>query len=82
MVVEAIGLPETYEQAFYARDLAGVVVLVGVPTPDMTLELPFLEVFGRGGPSSRPGTATACRSGTSRCSSISICRAAWIWMAS
>ncbi len=49
VVVEAIGLPETYEQAFYARDLAGVVVLVGVPTPDMRLELPFLEVFGRGG---------------------------------
>ena len=49
VVVEAIGLPETYEQAFYARDLAGVVVLVGVPTPDMKLELPFLEIFGRGG---------------------------------
>ena len=49
VVVEAIGLPQTYEQAFYARDLAGVVVLVGVPTPDMKLELPFLEVFGRGG---------------------------------
>ena len=49
VVVEAIGLPETYEQAFYARDLAGVVVLVGVPTPDMKIELPFLEVFGRGG---------------------------------
>ncbi|MYG92001.1 MAG: zinc-binding dehydrogenase, partial [Acidimicrobiia bacterium] len=49
VVVEAIGLPETYEQAFYARDLAGVVVLVGVPTPDMKIELPFIEVFGRGG---------------------------------
>ncbi|HTU72208.1 MAG TPA: S-(hydroxymethyl)mycothiol dehydrogenase [Trebonia sp.] len=49
VVVEAIGRPETYEQAFFARDLAGVVVLVGVPTPDMRLELPLLEVFGRGG---------------------------------
>jgi S-(hydroxymethyl)mycothiol dehydrogenase len=49
VVIEAIGRPETYEQAFYARDLAGVVVLVGVPTPDMRLELPLLEVFGRGG---------------------------------
>jgi S-(hydroxymethyl)mycothiol dehydrogenase len=38
-----------YEQAFYARDLAGTVVLVGVPRPDMELKLPFLEVFGRGG---------------------------------
>ena len=49
MVIEAIGLPETYKQAFYARDLAGTVVLVGVPRPDMTIELPFIEVFGRGG---------------------------------
>jgi S-(hydroxymethyl)mycothiol dehydrogenase len=49
VVIEAIGLPQTYEQAFYARDLAGTVVLVGVPRPEMTIELPFLEVFGRGG---------------------------------
>jgi S-(hydroxymethyl)mycothiol dehydrogenase len=49
VVVEAIGRPETYEQAFYARDLAGTVVLVGVPTPDMKIELPLIEIFGRGG---------------------------------
>jgi S-(hydroxymethyl)mycothiol dehydrogenase len=49
VVVEAIGRPETYQQAFYARDLAGTVVLVGVPTPEMKLELPLLDVFGRGG---------------------------------
>src|SRR6476660_5456049 len=49
VVVEAVGRPETYEQAFYARDLAGTVVLVGVPTPAMKLELPLLDVFGRGG---------------------------------
>ncbi|MGW8376706.1 S-(hydroxymethyl)mycothiol dehydrogenase [Streptomyces sp. ODS28] len=49
VVIEAVGRPETYEQAFYARDLAGTVVLVGVPTPDMRLELPLLDVFGRGG---------------------------------
>jgi S-(hydroxymethyl)mycothiol dehydrogenase len=47
--IEAIGHPEVYKQAFNARDLAGTVVLVGVPRPDMTLELPFIEVFGRGG---------------------------------
>ncbi|MGW5885442.1 S-(hydroxymethyl)mycothiol dehydrogenase, partial [Streptomyces koyangensis] len=41
--------PETYRQAFYARDLAGTVVLVGVPTPEMNIELPLLDVFGRGG---------------------------------
>ena len=49
VVIEAIGRPETYEQAFYARDLAGTVVLVGVPTPELRLELPLLDVFGRGG---------------------------------
>ena len=49
VVVEAVGRPETYEQAFYARDLAGTVVLVGVPTPDLKVELPMIEVFGRGG---------------------------------
>jgi S-(hydroxymethyl)mycothiol dehydrogenase len=49
VVVEAVGRPETYKQAFYARDLAGTVVLVGVPTPEMRLELPLLDVFARGG---------------------------------
>ena len=49
VVIEALGRPETYKQAFYARDLAGTVVLVGVPTPEMRLELPLLDVFGRGG---------------------------------
>ena len=49
VVIEAIGHPETYLQAFYGRDLAGTVVLVGVPTPDMRLEAPLLDFFGRGG---------------------------------
>ncbi|MFC7625973.1 S-(hydroxymethyl)mycothiol dehydrogenase [Microlunatus sp. GCM10028923] len=49
VVIEAVGRPETYRQAFYGRDLAGTVVLVGVPTPEMKLELPLLDVFGRGG---------------------------------
>jgi S-(hydroxymethyl)mycothiol dehydrogenase len=49
VVIEAVGRPETYEQAFYARDLAGQVVLVGVPTPEMTLELPLIDMFSRGG---------------------------------
>ena len=49
VVIEAVGRPETYRQAFYARDLAGVVVQVGVPDPSMTIELPMIELFGRGG---------------------------------
>ena len=49
VAIEAVGLPATYEQAFYSRDLAGTVVLVGVPNPEMKIELPMIEVFGRGG---------------------------------
>jgi S-(hydroxymethyl)mycothiol dehydrogenase len=49
VVIDAVGRPETYKQAFYARDLAGTVVLVGVPTPDMTLELPLIDFFSHGG---------------------------------
>ncbi len=49
VAIEAVGNPSTFEQAFYARDHAGTVVLVGVPSPDMKIELPLLEVFGRGG---------------------------------
>ena len=49
VVIEAVGRPETYKQAFYARDLAGRVVLVGVPTPEMQIELPLADVFGHGG---------------------------------
>ncbi len=47
--IEAVGHPEVFEQAFFARDLAGTLVQVGVPTPDMRIELPFIELFGRGG---------------------------------
>ncbi|XAS77375.1 S-(hydroxymethyl)mycothiol dehydrogenase [Dermatophilaceae bacterium Sec6.4] len=49
VVIDAVGRPETYKQAFYARDLAGTVVLVGVPTPDLKVELPLIDLFGRGG---------------------------------
>ncbi|OBK06447.1 MULTISPECIES: S-(hydroxymethyl)mycothiol dehydrogenase [Mycolicibacterium] len=49
VVIDAVGRPATYEQAFYARDLAGTVVLVGVPTPDMTLQMPLVDFFSRGG---------------------------------
>ena len=50
VVIDAVGRPETYEQAFFARDLAGTAVLVGVPTPDLKVpDLPLIEFFGRGG---------------------------------
>jgi S-(hydroxymethyl)mycothiol dehydrogenase len=49
VVIDAVGQPETYQQAFAARDLAGTVVLVGVPTPDMQLTMPLIDFFSRGG---------------------------------
>ena len=49
VVIEAVGRPETYRQAFFARDHAGTLVQVGVPDPSMTIELPMIELFGRGG---------------------------------
>jgi S-(hydroxymethyl)mycothiol dehydrogenase len=50
VVIDAVGRPETWRQAFYARDLAGTVVLVGVPTPDMRLNnMPMIDFFARGG---------------------------------
>jgi S-(hydroxymethyl)mycothiol dehydrogenase len=47
--IEAVGNPKVMEQAFLARDLAGTLVQVGVPTPDMRIDLPMIEFFGRGG---------------------------------
>ena len=49
LCIESIGHPEVYMQCFEARDLAGTVVLVGVPSPEMTIELPYIDIFGRGG---------------------------------
>jgi S-(hydroxymethyl)mycothiol dehydrogenase len=47
--IEAVGNPRVFEQAFFARDLAGTLVQVGVPTPTMRVDLPMIEFFGRGG---------------------------------
>jgi S-(hydroxymethyl)mycothiol dehydrogenase len=49
VVIDAVGRPETWQQAFYARDLAGTVVLVGVPTPDMRIDMPLVDFFSHGG---------------------------------
>ncbi|MFF7655820.1 S-(hydroxymethyl)mycothiol dehydrogenase [Streptomyces sp. NPDC007983] len=49
IVIDAVGHPETYRQGFYMRDLAGTLVQVGVPDPEMRIELPLIDVFGRGG---------------------------------
>ncbi len=49
VAIDAVGRPETWKQAFYARDLAGTVVLVGVPTPEMQLDMPLVDFFAHGG---------------------------------
>lgn len=49
IAIDAVGTPQTWKHAFYARDLAGTVVLVGVPTPDMRLDMPLIDFFSRGG---------------------------------
>ncbi|MGI8578848.1 MAG: S-(hydroxymethyl)mycothiol dehydrogenase [Nocardioidaceae bacterium] len=63
VVIDAVGRPETWKQAFYGRDLAGTVVLVGVPTPEMTIQMPLIDLFGRGGSlkSSWYGDCLPCR---------------------
>ena len=72
MCIEAVGRPEVLEQAFYARDLAGTVVQVGVPDPTMTIELPMIEFFGRGGALEAVVVRRLpARRATSRCSSTS-----------
>ncbi|MBW5421516.1 S-(hydroxymethyl)mycothiol dehydrogenase [Streptomyces sp. BG9H] len=49
VAIDAVGTPSTYKQAFYMRDHAGVLVQVGVPEPEMTVDLPLIDLFSRGG---------------------------------
>jgi len=48
-VFEAVGTPETLLQSLWSRDLAGTAVLIGVPDPQMVMELPIQRFFGLGG---------------------------------
>jgi S-(hydroxymethyl)mycothiol dehydrogenase len=48
--IEAVGHPSVLEQCFFARDHAGTVVQVGVPSPSMRMpDLAMIDFFGRGG---------------------------------
>src|SRR5436305_11369063 len=49
VVIEAVGRPETWKQAFFARDLAGIVLQVGLPAPDITADLRLDEPLRRRG---------------------------------
>jgi Zn-dependent alcohol dehydrogenase len=44
-----LGTIPQWKQAFYSRDLAGTVVLVGVPSPDIRIEMPLVDLFSHGG---------------------------------
>ena len=46
---EAVGIPQTLEQALFSRDLAGTCVFIGVPGPGLTLELDMQRFFDLGG---------------------------------
>ena len=47
--IEAVGNAKVMQQAFDARDLAGTLVQVGVPTPDMRIDMAMIDFFGHGG---------------------------------
>ncbi len=46
---EAVGRPETLEQALFCRDLAGTCVFIGVPGPGPRLDLDLQRFFDLGG---------------------------------
>ena len=46
---EAVGIPQTLEQALWCRDLAGTCVLIGVPGPGPRLDIDMQQLFDLGG---------------------------------
>ena len=59
VTVEAVGHPDVFKQAFHARDHAGTLVQVGVPNPQMRIDVRMLDLYGRGG-SLRPAWYGDC----------------------
>lgn len=49
IMIDVVGHPETYEQDFYARNFVDTILLVDLLTPDLTIELPLIDIFNRGG---------------------------------
>jgi S-(hydroxymethyl)mycothiol dehydrogenase len=46
---EAVGVPQTWEQALWCRDLAGTCIIIGVAGPGPTLTLDLQRFFDLGG---------------------------------
>ncbi|QPK83420.1 S-(hydroxymethyl)mycothiol dehydrogenase [Corynebacterium qintianiae] len=49
VTVDAVGIQPTWRQAFYSRDLAGRMVMVGVPNMTDHIDIPAIDMYGRGG---------------------------------
>ncbi|MBO3128652.1 S-(hydroxymethyl)mycothiol dehydrogenase [Dermatophilus congolensis] len=49
VVIEATGRADTWEQALASRDLAGRLIMVGVPQPGQKTTIPLDQLYGAGG---------------------------------
>ncbi|MBO3142069.1 S-(hydroxymethyl)mycothiol dehydrogenase [Dermatophilus congolensis] len=49
VVIEATGRADTWEQALASRDLAGRLIMVGVPQPGQKTTVPLDQLYGAGG---------------------------------
>ncbi|MEX3564212.1 S-(hydroxymethyl)mycothiol dehydrogenase [Corynebacterium phoceense] len=59
VAIDAVGIQPTRRQAFYSRDFAGCLVMVGVPNLTDHIDIPAIDVYGRGG-SIRPAWYGDC----------------------
>ena len=57
--IDAVGIMPTWQQAFYPRDHAGRMVMVGVPNLTSRVDVPAIDFYGRGG-SVRPAWYGDC----------------------
>lgn len=59
VTIDAVGIMPTWQQAFYSRDHAGRMVMVGVPNLTSGIDIPAIDFYGRGG-SLRPAWYGDC----------------------
>ena len=49
VAIDAVGIQPTWRLAFYSRDLAGRMVMVGVPNQTDHVDIPAIDMYARGG---------------------------------
>ncbi|WP_288833090.1 S-(hydroxymethyl)mycothiol dehydrogenase [uncultured Corynebacterium sp.] len=49
VTIDAVGIQPTWRQAFYSRDHAGRMVMVGVPNMTDHVDIPAIDLYSRGG---------------------------------